>query len=98
MTDETSRVDGHVSAPAAPSASNSDPLLDRAQLAVYLSISERHARLLIEQRRIDVVVIGRSVRVRTSTAERYIRACTSPATRPVRTDGYGRQTWLASVG
>jgi hypothetical protein len=73
---------------------NADPLLDRVQLAVYLGISERQARTLMEQRRVEVVSIGRSVRVRQSTADRLIDACTMPAARPVQTDSLGRETWL----
>lgn len=75
-------------------AANSDPLLDRVQLAAYLGITERHARQLMEQRRIDIVAIGKVLRVRRSTAERLIAACTSPATRPVATDSLGREKWL----
>ena len=73
---------------------NPDPLLDRVQLAAYLGISERRARTLIEERRIEVVAIGRLLRVRRSTADRLIEACTTPAQRPVRTDSFGRETWL----
>ena len=80
---------------AAPSlAENPDPLFTKDQLAEYLSISGRTARVLIEERRLDVVAIGRSLRVRRSTADRYILACTQPATRPVRTDSFGRDVWL----
>lgn len=79
---------------AVDDAANSDPLLDRVQLAAYLGITERHARQLMEQRRIDVVAIGKVLRVRRSTAERLIAACTSPATRPVATDSLGREKWL----
>lgn len=73
---------------------NPDPLLDRVQLAAYLGVSERQARTLIEERRIEVVAIGRLLRVRRSTADRLIEACTTPAKRPVRTDSFGRETWL----
>lgn len=76
---------------------NPDPLLDRAQLAAYLGISERQARTLMEQRRLEVVSIGRSVRVRQSTADRLIDACTMPAARPVQTDSLGRETWLRVI-
>lgn len=76
---------------------NPDPLLDRAQLAAYLGVSERQARALMEKRRIEVVVIGRSVRVRQSTADRLISACTAPATRPVSIDSFGRETWLRVI-
>ena len=75
-------------------AANPDPLLDRVQLAAYLGISERQARTLMEQRRVEVVSIGRSIRVRQSTADRLIDACTMPAARPVQTDSLGRETWL----
>lgn len=60
---------------------NPDPLLTKAQLAAYLAVSERTARTLIEERRLDVVAIGRSIRVRRSTADRYLLACTQPAAR-----------------
>lgn len=76
---------------------NPDPLLDRVQLASYLGISERQARTLMEQRRVEVVSIGRSIRVRQSTADRLIDACTMPAARPVRTDSLGRETWLGVI-
>jgi len=76
---------------------NPDPLLDRVQLAVYLGISERQARTLMEQRRVEVVSIGRSIRVRQSTADRLIDACTMPAARPVQTDSLGRETWLRVI-
>ena len=78
-------------------AANPDPLLDRVQLAAYLGISERQARTLMEQRRVEVVPIGRSVRVRKSTADRLIDACTRPAARPVQTDSLGREAWLRVV-
>ncbi|NCT91997.1 helix-turn-helix domain-containing protein [Cellulomonas sp. APG4] len=73
---------------------NPDPLLTKAELAGYLNISERAARTLVEERRLDVVVIGRSLRVRRSTADRYIAACTQVASRPAATDSYGRDVWL----
>ena len=76
---------------------NADPLLDRAQLAAYLGVSERHARTLMEQRRIEVVSIGRAIRVRQSTADRLIDACTMPAARPIQTDSLGRETWLRII-
>ncbi len=76
---------------------NPDPLLDRVQLAAYLGISERQARSLMEQRRVEVVSIGRSIRVRQSTADRLIDACTMPAARPVRVDSLGRETWLRVI-
>jgi len=76
---------------------NPDPLLDRGQLAAYLGISERRARTLMEQRRVEVVSIGRSIRVRQSTADRLIDACTMPAARPVRVDSLGRETWLRVI-
>ncbi len=73
---------------------NRDPLLDRAQLAAYLNVSERHARTLIEERRVPVVVIGRSLRVRRSDADALIAALLQPAVRPVRIDGYRREVWV----
>ncbi len=82
---------GHVA------VANPDPLLDRVQLAAYLGISERHARTLMEQRRVEVVSIGRSVRVRQSTADRLIDACTMPASRPIQVDSLGRETWLRVI-
>lgn len=84
-------------ASARVAVANPDPLLDRAQLAAYLGISERQARTLMEQRRIEVVSIGRSVRVRQSTADRLIDACTRPPARPVQTDSLGRETWLRVI-
>ncbi len=73
---------------------NDDPLLTREELAAYLNVTERFARSLIEKRRVDVVIMGRSLRVHRSTADRYVAACTRLATRPVATDSYGRDAWL----
>ena len=79
---------------AAARLANEDPLLTQAELAEYLSVSARTARTIMEERRITVVAIGRSLRVRQSAADAYIVACTQPAARPVRTDSYGRDVWL----
>ena len=62
---------------------NPDPLLAIPSLATYIGISERHARLLVDQRRVSVVKIGRRVRVRRSEADRLINESTVEALRPL---------------
>ena len=79
---------------ATGTTANADPLLTREQLAAYLNVSERHARTLIEERRVPVVAIGRALRVRRSDADALIAALVQPAVRPVRIDGYRREVWV----
>ena len=79
---------------AAPATSNADPLLTRAQFAAYLSITERQARTWMEERRVPIVPIGRSLRVRKSDADALILALVQPAAKPVRIDNYGRSVWV----
>lgn len=69
---------------ALASTTNPDPLLDAKQFAAYLGITPRHARDLIDQRKVTIVRIGRRIRVRRSEAELMIRQYTVPAQRDSR--------------
>lgn len=80
--------------PTTPATVNPDPLLTKEQFAAYLNISERQARTWMEQRRVPLVPIGRSLRVRRSDADALIAALLQPAVRPVRVDVYKREVWV----
>ena len=54
------------------------PLLDRHQSAAFLSVSIRTLDEKIARKEIPVVRIGKSVRLRIETLERFIEANESP--------------------
>ncbi len=58
-----------------------DPLLDKHQVAQRLNVGVRFVERLISEKRIAYVKVGRHVRVRTSSLEEYIRACTVAGSR-----------------
>jgi excisionase family DNA binding protein len=51
-----------------------DPLLDKRQVAERLTVGIRFVERLIAERRIPYVKVGRHVRVRTSSIDRFILA------------------------
>ncbi|WP_392391038.1 helix-turn-helix transcriptional regulator [Nocardioides sp. LHD-245] len=62
--------------------SNPDPLLDLAQAAAYLTLSERTVRRLVASGQLGCIQLSpRKMRIRRSELERYVSASTTGATR-----------------
>ena len=55
-----------------PTAELSSPLFDQHQAAAYLNTTERHIRILWQERRITAVKIGRRVRFTKEDLDAYI--------------------------
>ncbi len=80
-----------VSAAAAPTkvecscvpSVNRDPLMTVPVWAAHHGLTERHARDLIAKKRIPVVRIGRTVRLRRSWGDQLVDQCTVPAAKPL---------------
>lgn len=72
------RMSNHASplAPIAPPASEIPVLFDRAEAASRLSVSLRTVDELISKRAIEIVKIGRSVRIKARSLTAFIEANT----------------------
>lgn len=64
-------------------SANRDPLMTVPEWARYHGLTERHVRDLIAKKRIDVVRIGRAVRLRRSWGDQLVASCTEPAAAPL---------------
>lgn len=57
-----------------PNQPRFDPMLTTSEVARYLNVSRTHVYNLIHRREIEAITVGRSIRIKKSTVDKFCEA------------------------